>query len=301
MKAPRNLLNTGIPYPKASTADTEDNSENTASCADDESIADKIKHTLNKYSIVAVYSKKPVCAFDMDFRISRKEFKYSIGVMDGDVVFQFLYPFKVQTGAIPVMTFYLSNYNSAMNHYGYLCLDPNDGELTMVFSYLVNAASGYEEDKFMSYLCDIKDEALRIYSKLAHLAAGQISKDDANLYQYIFCRSLEYIHCKTDSAIPMPSEGDISYGIHQVKFDVKNRRWTQRKEKIINAHISQNSKSKPAPEEGSNEQNTPVSKKETIEEYMKRLGLSQSEDHMASASSILHKFERRKPSDENNT
>lgn len=156
-------------------------------------IMEKIQRVFEEHDLKYSYDEDEPKHIGLGFSMENKPFRIHIILQNGKVIFRLSFPFRVQTNAYPLMCMFIAefNENKAFSH---LNLDPDDGELTMEYSYMLEEAEHFDDKYFWIYMTSLIYPALEIYTKAAHLSVGMVSGKDRKLYKQLLEMALETVN-----------------------------------------------------------------------------------------------------------
>lgn len=156
-------------------------------------IMEKIQRIFEEHDLKYSYDEDEPKHIGLGFGMENKPFRIHIILQNGKVIFRLSFPFRVQTNAYPLVCMFIAefNENKAFSH---LNLDPDDGELTMEYSYMLEEAEHFDEKYFWIYMTSLIYPALEIYTKAAHLSVGMVSGKDRKLYKKLLEMALETVN-----------------------------------------------------------------------------------------------------------
>lgn len=174
-------------------------------------VLEKIQKVLEEHDLKYSYDEDEPKHIGLGFSMEKKPFKIHIILQNGKVKFRLSFPFRVQTNAYPLMCMFMAEFNEN-KAFSLLNLDPDDGELTMEYSYMLEDSEHFDEKYFWIYMTSLIHPALEIYTKAAHLSVGMVSGKDRKLYKKLLEMALETVNGDFD-------DDNISYGTDSLKSD----------------------------------------------------------------------------------
>ena len=174
-------------------------------------IMEKIQKVLEEHDLKYSYDEDEPKYIGLGFSMENKPFKIHIILQNGKVIFRLSFPFRVQTNAYPLMCMFMAEFNEN-KAFSLLNLDPDDGELTMEYSYMLEDSEHFDEKYFWIYMTSLIQPVLEIYTKAAHLSVGMVSGKDRKLYKKLLEMALETVNGDFD-------EDNTSYGTDSLKSD----------------------------------------------------------------------------------
>ena len=99
-----------------------------------------------------------------------------------------------------------------------LDFDINDGELIMMYSYVVADLKKFDKEALLVYFADIVRKSMEMYTKLSQIAVGKLTKEEKGFYKKVFESALD--------AINEENEDDISYGIEKIREQINSTKLT---------------------------------------------------------------------------
>lgn len=180
---------------------------------EEKAIMGKIQKVLEEHDLKYSYDEDEPKHIGIGFSMENKPFKIHIILQNGKVIFRLSFPFRVQTNAYPLMCMFMAEFNEN-KAFSLLNLDPDDGELTMEYSYMLENPEEFYEKYFWVYMTSLIHPALEIYTKAAHLSVGMVSGKDRKLYKKLLEMALETVNGDFD-------DGNTSYGAESLKSDFR--------------------------------------------------------------------------------
>lgn len=174
-------------------------------------IMEKIQKVLEEHDLKYSYDEDEPKHIGLGFSMENKPFKIHIILQNGKVIFRLSFPFRVQTNAYPLMCMFMAEFNEN-KAFSLLNLDPDDGELTMEYSYMLEDSDHFDEKYFWIYMASLIHSALEIYMKAAHLSVGMVSGKDRKLYKKLLEMAMETVNGDFD-------DDNTSYGTESLKSD----------------------------------------------------------------------------------
>lgn len=176
-----------------------------------ELIMANIQGVLKKLNLKYRYNKEEPQHIDLDFSIENKPFTMNIGLQNMKIVFRITFPFRAESSAIPLVSMYMAEFN-ADKAFSILHLDPDNGKITMEYSYILDDPACFDQRDFCIYLTSLIHDALGIYTKISHLSVGMVSGERRRLYKTLLTKALAVLDGEHD-------EDDVSYGIEHLTMD----------------------------------------------------------------------------------
>lgn len=174
-------------------------------------IMEKIRQVLDEHELKYSYDEDEPKHVELGFGMDNKPFKIYIMLQNGKVIFRLCFPFRVQTNAFPLMCMFMAEFNEN-KAFSLLKLDPDDGELTMEYTYMLEDPAYFNEKYFWICMTSLIYPAQEIYTKAMHLSVGMVSHKDRKLYKKLLEMALETLNGDYD-------DDDVSYGIELLKSD----------------------------------------------------------------------------------
>ena len=172
-------------------------------------IIEKIREVLEKHNLKYSYDEDEPKHIELGFSMENKPFIIHVILQNGMVIFRLSFPFRVQTNAYPLMCMFMAEFNEN-NAFSRLNLDPDDGELTMEYTYMLENPVDFDEKYFWIYMSSLIHPALEIYTKAAHLSVGMVSGKERIIYKKLLKMALETINGDFD-------DDNVSYGIKTLR------------------------------------------------------------------------------------
>lgn len=171
-------------------------------------IMDKIRQVLDEHELKYSYDEDEPNHVLLEFGLDNKPFKIYIVLQNGKVIFRLYFPFRVQTNAIPLMCMFMAEFNKN-KAFSILRLDPDDGELTMEYTCMLEDPEYFNERYFWICMTSLIHPAQEIYTKVMHLSVGMVSRKDRKLYERLLEMALETVYGDYD-------DDNVSYGIESL-------------------------------------------------------------------------------------
>ena len=171
---------------------------------EEKTIMEKIRKVLDEHELKYSYDEDEPKHIGLGFGMDNKPFKIHIILQNGEVIFKLSFPFRVQSNAYPIMCMFMAKFNEN-KAFPLLNIDPDDGELTMEHSYMLENPAQFDEKYFWVYMTSLIHPALEIYTKAAHLSVGMVSGKDRKLYKKLLEMAIETINGDFD-------DDNVSYG-----------------------------------------------------------------------------------------
>ncbi len=176
---------------------------------EEKTIMEKIRKVLDEHELKYSYDEDEPKHIGLGFGMDNKPFKIHIILQNGKVIFKLSFPFRVQSNAYPLMCMFMAEFNEN-KAFSLLNIDPDDGELTMEYSYMLENPAQFDEKYFWVYMTSLIHPALEIYTKAAHLSVGMVSGKDRKLYKKLLEMAIETINGDFD-------DDNVSYGTESLK------------------------------------------------------------------------------------
>ncbi len=174
-------------------------------------IMEKIRKVLDEHELKYSYDEDEPKHIGLGFGMDNKPFKIHIILQNGKVILKLSFPFRVQSNAYPLMCMFMAEFNEN-KAFSLLNIDPDDGELTMEYSYMLENPTQFDEKSFWVYMTSLIHPALEIYTKVAHLAVGMVTGKERKLYKKLLLMAVKTINGDFD-------DDNVSYGIETIKAD----------------------------------------------------------------------------------
>lgn len=176
---------------------------------EEKTIMEKIRKVLDEHELKYSYDEDEPKHIGLGFGMDNKPFKIHIILQNGKVIFKLSFPFRVQSNAYPLMCMFMAEFNEN-KAFSLLNIDPDDGELTMEYSYMLENPEQFDEKYFWVYMTSLIHPALEIYTKAAHLSVGMVSGKDRKLYKKLLEMAIETINGDFD-------DDNVSYGTESLR------------------------------------------------------------------------------------
>lgn len=156
-------------------------------------IIELVKETLRKHHLKFTYDPDRPKMIELAFGTKNKTFRMQIILQNKKVIFKAPLPIRVQCNSLAIISMFIADFNKD-KAFSHLNLDPEDGELTMEYTYLLHKADDYSEKEFWIYMMSIVKSLQDIYTTLCHLALGKISDEKKSYYKTLLEKSLAVIN-----------------------------------------------------------------------------------------------------------
>jgi len=168
-------------------------------------IIELVKETLNKNHLKFTYDPDRPKMVELAFGTKNKTFRMQIILQNKKVIFKAPLPIRVQCNSLAIISLFIADFNKD-KAFSLLNLDPEDGELTMEYTYLLHKADDYSEKEFWIYMMSIVKSLQDVYTTLCHLALGKILDEKKSYYKSLLEKSLAVINGDEED------EEDIIFG-----------------------------------------------------------------------------------------
>ena len=175
-------------------------------------IMDSIQETLKEHGLKFSYDPDTPKHVDLGFGMENKPFRMNIIIQNGNIIYRLSFPFRVQSNAIPFVTMYMAEFNSD-KAFPHMCLDLDDGELTMEYSFILEDPNRFDKKEFWIYMMSLIRPSLEVYTKMSHLSLGMVSGKGRTLYKILLEKALETLKGEYD-------DEDVSYGIEDLSTEL---------------------------------------------------------------------------------
>ena len=179
---------------------------------EEKQIMDSIQEALKEHDLKFSYDSGISKHVDLDFGMENKPFRMNIIIQNGKIIYRLSFPFRVQSNAIPFVTMYMAKFNSD-KAFSNMCLDLDDGELTMEYSFILEDPNRFDKKEFWIYMMSLIHPSLEVYTKMAHLSLGMVSGKERTLYKILLEKALETLKGEYD-------DDDVSYGIEDLNTEL---------------------------------------------------------------------------------
>lgn len=181
------------------------------SSPEEKAVMEKILKVLEKHNLKYSYDEDEPKHVELGFSMKNKPFKIHIFLQNGKVIFRLSFPFRVQTNAYPLMCMFMADFNEN-KAFSLLNLDPDDGELTMEYSYMLENPVHFNEKYFWVYMTSLIHPALEVYTKVAHLSVGMVSGKERKTYKKLLEMAIETVNGDFD-------DDKVSYGTESLRLE----------------------------------------------------------------------------------
>ena len=127
---------------------------------------------------------------EIPYGIDNKPFDMYMFFRDKTITFKLIFPFRVETAAIPIMSMYLNELNED-KVFAHLHMDLIEGEIFMKYSYILEDKSHFDEKTAWTYMKSCVDPALEVYTRLSHIAVCYALGKDKYIYDILMDESLK--------------------------------------------------------------------------------------------------------------
>lgn len=178
---------------------------------EEKEIIKKIRKVLEEHKLRYAYDEDEPKRIGLGFSMENKPFIIHIILQNGKVILKLCFPFRVQANAYPIMCMFMAEFNKD-KAFSLLNIDPDNGELTMEYSYLLEEPEHFDKKYFWIYMTSLIQTAQEIYSKAARLSVGMVSGKDRKLYKKLLEIALETVNGDFD-------DDNTNNGIASLKSD----------------------------------------------------------------------------------
>lgn len=179
---------------------------------EEKQIMNSIQEALKEHGLKFSYDPDTPKHVDLGFGMENKPFRMNIIIQNGKIIYRLSFPFRVQSNAIPFVTMYMAEFNSD-KAFSHMCLDLDDGELTMEYSFILEDPNRFDKKEFWIYMMSLIRPSLEVYTKMSHLSMGMVSGKERTLYKILLEKALETIKGEYD-------DDDVSYGIEDLNTEL---------------------------------------------------------------------------------
>ncbi len=145
-------------------------------------ILDKIRMVLRQACYMFITNEYDPRYIVLNIIMDNKPFELRISLLNKKIRIEAVYPFHVQTNAIPIMCLYITEYNTG-HAITRLNLNIDTGVLVMSNAYILEEPEQFNEKIFKNIMSLIIHEARNKYAKLMQLSVGLVaSRKDRELY-----------------------------------------------------------------------------------------------------------------------
>ncbi len=172
---------------------------------EEEMIMEKIRHALEEHKLKYTFDEDEPKHLRLRFQLQGQSFSMDIILQDTQIIFWLNFPFKVQTNAFPLMCLFMAEFNDK-KPFAHLSLDPEDGEVTMQYSYILEDPAQFSERHFLAHLMSVIYPAREIYTDVLRLTVGIVSHKKKEQYKKLLTMALETLNGEFD-------DDHVGYGI----------------------------------------------------------------------------------------
>ena len=144
------------------------------------------------------------CAWD------RKRVNVYVIVQKNKIIMRFIYPFKVESNAIPLLALFKATYDTK-KAFTHLCMNIISGTIGFEYSYIEDSTS-FDSSLFWNLFNTLGKESSRLFAHLSRLAAGKLTEKEKEYYSIVLKNTLKMIDGKEE-------ENELFFGFWHMKDD----------------------------------------------------------------------------------
>lgn len=169
----------------------------------EENTFEEIKKILEKHNF------KYLCDPDLnavEIIFDERPFRVQIILNEYRLELKLIFPFAAQSAALAVIALFMMNFNKD-KAFASMHLNPDNGEMSMKYSYLISKTAGFDEDDFWLYMTSIIMPAIENEYVILHcISTGRVPNEYREYYRTLLEKSLAVINGENESV------DDIEYG-----------------------------------------------------------------------------------------
>lgn len=169
----------------------------------EENTFEEIKKILEKHNL------KYLCDPDsnaVEITFDERPFRVQIILEEYKLEVKLIFPFAAQSASLAIIALFMMNFNKD-KAYACMQLNPDNGEMSMKYSYLISKTAGLDEDDFWVYMTSIIKPAIEKEYVILHcVSTGKVPDEYKEYYRTLLEKSLAVINGENESV------DDIEYG-----------------------------------------------------------------------------------------
>lgn len=169
----------------------------------EENTFEEIKEILEKHNL------KYLCDPDLnavEIVFDGRPFRVQIILNEYRLELKLIFPFAAQSAALAVIALFMMNFNKD-KAFASMHLNPDNGEMSMKYSYFISKTAGLDEDDFWLYMTSIIMPAIEKEYVILHcMSTEKVPDEYREYYRTLLEKSLAVINDENESV------DDIEYG-----------------------------------------------------------------------------------------
>lgn len=157
----------------------------------EENTFEEIKEILEKHNL------KYLCDPDLnavEIVFDGRPFRVQIILNEYRLELKLIFPFVAQSAALAVIALFMMNFNKD-KAFASMHLNPDNGEMSMKYSYLISKTAGLDEDDFWLYMTSIIMPAIEKEYVILHcISTGRVPDEYREYYRTLLEKSLAVIN-----------------------------------------------------------------------------------------------------------
>ena len=157
----------------------------------EENTFEEIKRILEKHNF------KYLCDPDLnavEIIFDERPFRVQIILNEYRLELKLIFPFAAQSAALAVIALFMMNFNKD-KAFASMHLNPDNGEMSMKYSYLISKTAGLDEDDFWLYMTSIIMPAIEKEYVILHcISTGRVPDEYREYYRTLLEKSLAVIN-----------------------------------------------------------------------------------------------------------
>lgn len=157
----------------------------------EENTFEKIREILEKHNL------KYLCDPDsnaVEIVFDGRPFRVQIILNEYRLELKLIFPFAAQSAALAVIALFMMNFNKD-KAFASMHLNPDNGEMSMKYSYLISKTAGLDEDDFWLYMTSIIMPAIEKEYVILHcISTGRVPDEYREYYRTLLEKSLAVIN-----------------------------------------------------------------------------------------------------------
>lgn len=157
----------------------------------EENTFEEIKKILEKHNF------KYLCDPDLnavEIVFDGRPFRVQIILNEYRLELKLIFPFAAQSAALAVIALFMMNFNKD-KAFASMHLNPDNGEMSMKYSYLISKTAGLDEDDFWLYMTSIIMPAIEKEYVILHcISTGRVPDEYREYYRTLLEKSLAVIN-----------------------------------------------------------------------------------------------------------
>ena len=176
--------------------------------AEEEAIVRCINKEFKKRNYKNARASTPTQLNLIDCTWNQKRMEVYVIVQKDRIIMRFKYPFKAESGAIPLLALFKATYD-ADKAFARMNMNIFNGAVGFEYTY-VEESTCFDSELFWKIFNVVGHESSRLYVRLSHLAAGKLNDLEKEYYSTVLKNSLNMIEGKDD-------DDEVFYGFWNMK------------------------------------------------------------------------------------